>query len=1167
MTRNHSLNWINRPIHRDKIEARFIKKHERSLANVARSIEALEEEYSHETESTGSTEQEDDFFVLSLTRTGPRIIELIELGDIEYDDLEIISEKSLDFMPSSSVEGSNVALFDDIAVTGQTVSQMKSYLQNEYNMNVYPILLAIDGEEISISQDNLNYQLKLDPGKRFQFIHEMVNSFAFLNKPYDVDHAIFYSEIGPDQRNVFESIDDCYDLTTPYQAEHGFRRYSIIPGELDRTFLDSNVFVQGIGDTQIEKLRIYYDEQTGAVRYVPISIFSLHKKEARSRAIFSPTYEEYNELLSIGHKYLDTNRPSMAMFRLIWYLRSVITGQQYFQEYLTDIDENLSGNPLGESLNHRDLSILFGPDFAWEIRSELYNKQLATKRLSHTGFGQQQNAAGDSSSNQEYLPPDENQREVIEDITPYIEANLNQHSSLSEQVATVFEAFHMEVERGEIERYGGQTRGDYRKERDLGLSYPQIRKLLEDNEINLDGMNTEIEFSRTFDFLIDSGIQVPIFYEQNDILERAYRHGEGVLNNTRYAYLINSVADEVFSEVNNISDRRSLSKVTFEKIGFLIGDKLDNNEYWAQTATDVLSRLRKPLPDTGFSKRIRVSPGVHRHGRIQLIDPVGEVGGESLFTQWASEEGIIQEHSEQGVRKSGEWENTSKVKQKIVPDEMLYDFEAIGICCAHINKEIGNDPLVAITTCRTEGEFVNAARKEIELVMEKGRYSIIKSIEDLEETVKDREELLETAIVDLNTSSLINSVDDAIAQSRKSKQAVSDIGQKHNYWENLNMYISEIDTLFSEGDRHLNGIYRSSIKTYLDNLRQERNDSTDRSDFIREQTLHTGRLLKGLSQLLIDLGLTAKSILEQKNIRPALSSLFNSVSEWNRLVEGSTPGEGSNKFANLTKIDFGEADPPQLREKSKHPDDFRDKVLALKIINSTLPRIKNQLNVIEDVYNHTFQADEWSERHQTFYPDSNNPTIEDINSSWALWYDMKNSTSPDNEEASERLKEYLNGQFKNIEEDRGDLHFQHSMDDSKHLFAQSSETLIQCLRTLLRNSNDAGIVNRIGVCRIRPNELTRNVESGSYNSELAHRLSKRLGNSVEKFEHISESDQGHTLNISEDVLIDVFDDEPANILTQWRITQQADRMISYQGIPRRIKTHSFDIEMPDHTDE
>jgi len=1166
MPRTHSLNWINRPIHRDELDAKFIEKHETSLGSVARSIKQLELEYS---ESNGPKEpggHSEDFYVLSLTRTGPRIIELMELGDIKYDDAAFVSEKSLDFMPSKSFKGANVALFDDIAVTGQTISRMCSHLEMEYEMNVYPHLLAIDDERLSIDRDPLNYQLELSPGKRFQFIHEMVNAFTFLNKPYDVDHAIFYSEIGPNNREVFESLDDCYDLTTPYQAEHGFRRYAIIPGKLDRTFLDSHVFNQGVGDTQIEKLRIYYDEETGAVRYVPVSIFSLHKRLARSQALFSPSYDQYNELLSMGHNYLDTNSPSMAMFRVIWYLRSVITGQQYFREYLTDIDDSLCGSPLGEALNHRDLSILFGPEFGWKLRSSLYESQISSNESSSTPFGPPHDEVQEGVSSQSPVSFDESQNVVVEEISDYVNTNLNHQASISEQLATVFEAFHVEVERDAIGRYGGQTEGKSRRERDVGLSYPQIRSLLEDSGANLNNTGAEIGLSLSFDFLIDSGVQVPMFYERDHILERAYRHGEGVLNNTRYAYLVDSVAEAVFEEVRAIDNSRLFSKVAFEKIGFLIGDKLDNNKYWAQTATDLLSLLREPISKEAMTNRIRVGPGVHRHGRIQEIEMLGEMGTERLFNQWATEEGIVDENKK-GVQKSSEWKNTSKIDRNIVPDEMLNDFEAIGICCSHINKELGNDPLIAITTCRTEGEFVNAARKEIELVFENPQYSLPKSISNLSGVVEDHDKLLESGLIDLESSSLINTFDEIINQARAAKSAISDIQQKHGYWKNLNEYIEDIDNMFDTSGRHLQLIYKSGLKTYLENLSQQRADGTDRSDHIRKKTLYTARVIKRLSNFIINLALAAKSILSQRNIRPTLATFFNSITEWNHLIEETAPGSGNLEFAQLSKLDLSSTNVTPLRERSTNPDRYQDTVVALRIVNELLDPVMSQLEAIEAVYEHTYKVDEWKERYEKFYPESNSSVIEDIETTWALWYDMKDSTAPDNEAAASRLKSHLNNRFSEIKAETDDGYFQTGMDDSKHIFTSSREGLLRYLQALLEASDDLGIVERVGVCKTRPNEVRRNVETGKFNSDLAHRLSNRLGEFPRAVADYEEPAGEHTLTLSEDVLADVFDRDLPSTLTDWKVSKRAEQITSFNGVNRRIKVHAFHIDSPTTTNE
>jgi hypothetical protein len=543
------------------------------------------------------------------------------------------------------------------------------------------------------------------------------------------------------------------------------------------------------------------------------------------------------------------------------------------------------------------------------------------------------------------------------------------------------------------------------------------------------------------------------------------------------------------------------------------------------------------------------------------------MGTKRLFNQWAKEEGIIKPDPQNGIRKSSEWNTSSNIEQSIVPDEMLNDFEAIGICCSHINKELGNDPLIAITTCRTEGEFVNAARKEIELVFENPHYSLPASVNDLASLVEGYDDLLESGMVDLDPRSLLDTLDDVIDQARAAKAAVSDIQQKHDYWKNLNEYIADIDSLFTTSDRHLQVIYKSGLKTYLENLGQERVDATDRSDHIRKKTLYTGRLIKRLAEVIINLALAAKAILSQRNIRPTLATFFDSVTGWNSLVRGDTPGSGNQEFAQLSQLDLPSASVTQLSERTTDPSRYQDKVVALQIVNDLLPDVKSQLNTIEAVYDHTYKVDAWQERYQTFYPESSSSIIEDIETMWALWYDMKDSTAPDNEATANRLKNHLNSRFSEIKAETDDGYFQTSMDDSKHIFTSSHDTLLRYLHALLRASDDCGIVERIGICKTRPSEVRRNMETGKFNSDLAHRLSNRLGEFPRTVADYKEPTEKHTLTLSEDVLADVFDHDLSSELADWEVIKQTEQITSFNGVPRRIMVHSFHIDSAPETNE
>jgi len=102
------------------------------------------------------------------------------------------------------------------------------------------------------------------------FCSELVKSFAYLNRPYDIDHPIFYITLNNEDLEKIcerEFLDTAYEFSTSFHRLIGKRRISFIPELVIKEDLIKAFFKNRSGiSSQIIKCQLYYDEITVVVK-------------------------------------------------------------------------------------------------------------------------------------------------------------------------------------------------------------------------------------------------------------------------------------------------------------------------------------------------------------------------------------------------------------------------------------------------------------------------------------------------------------------------------------------------------------------------------------------------------------------------------------------------------------------------------------------------------------------------------------------------------------------------------------------------------------------------------------------------------------------------------------------------------------------------------------
>ena len=549
-------------------------------------------------ESIGNTlEQEKPDFILALSRKGPRLLELLHIWGIWESEVPVITEKSLDFVPPKEFEGKKVVIFDDIVISGTTLKELVQNLIEKYEAEFKVVCLAIDKDTIAFEKDDEGgYWIELDNGKkflldhkltlkkdeRFIFCNEIVRSFIFLNKPYDIDYPVFYIDMNPD--NLLSLVkcsgsDTSYNLTTIYQDKNGFSRYSFIPCfNYNMTCFINKKFQS---DAQIAKLRLYYDATHESAAFVPIVTFGIDSKVFERENIFVENFQFFNRLIDDISGFIEPANRKQALYRLVWYLLNYLYCISFIIRNYSDSHEQLVVAP-SKILNHQDLNLIFGLsasklilDFLDHYHHEVLKK---FKEGEVTVSVPIREIDKPSSSRKERESTFDKKRKLIYDeIRPYIETHLNKDDTLTNQMATIFEGLYYikEIPTQNRIREMGISGVEHERLR-TGFSYEQVKEIMCDQEIiQRESQDVDIKLSLATDFLVDAGIEIPLFYYERDdsFFERAYRYGEDALSSRKYGYLISVTLQNLFEYIYELDGASTLPKIALEKKGVLIQEE------------------------------------------------------------------------------------------------------------------------------------------------------------------------------------------------------------------------------------------------------------------------------------------------------------------------------------------------------------------------------------------------------------------------------------------------------------------------------------------------------------------------------------------------------------------------------------------------------------------
>ena len=937
-------------------------------------------------EISSTIRREKPDLIVGLSRKAPRLLELLRLTGIWTQRIPVISEKALDFIPAQELTGKRILVFDDIVISGTTVTNVLSHLAQKYSARLKFVCLAIDKDTIALNEDGehnywvkltnserilLDYKVPLSKDERFIFCNQIVRSFALLNKPYDIDYPIFYASLEPDvMSSLFTQSepDKAYNLTTVQQFDKGFLRYTFLPVDQNNAErLCTTILAESRSCPQICKIRSYSDRQTGQTAFVPIVTFSINSEFIKEEHVFSKRFSCYADLIRQVKDLVDPRNEAQAMYRLVWYIVGYLYGLHFIQRNISRRDGFGFFKP-SQMLRDSDLFYIFGPSLTPIILSALdsyYERTIQELEEMHDASGNSDQHK-DRSSPEDTEPEclfDARRQELYGEILPYLTSHICNDQPLTDRMATVFEGLYYlkEIPTQETIKEVGIEGYEY-KRLGVGFTLPQITHMLKIQGASPDNCHDiDVKVSLALDFLVDAGIAIPIFYYERDDghFERAYRYGEDALSAKQYGYMIASTLRRLFHYTTNNHGKDVLPRIVLEKIGVMLQE-----EVLRADVADILQGLLDPR-----DRRLVISPCYGRFGKVLSISD--EAYEESifhpfLFTMWCTREGITESvnggltYSDEFFRKMA---FPDESLPKLISPTKLAIFESLAILLYHINSALDKgakcDYLIALSACSDHETYLYALREELQLFFKSHGYRFDWPLTKTIEYVEGNREHSQTAVRQALASLLSGSY-----------SAAHEIRHKKSLWDNIPEMIGGIEKCFQDSDLWLRIAYSQNLKHHVDKigvahdvpmgfpLRQFREEI----ETLGELCIYLATILRNLLEIAnkccklrpTKSGLPHKGDLNL--ISERLTGLGESITAWNHLQSRYTEIT-SAVLPTMTSI--GKIDPSSYgRSIDEH----------VRLMETVVPEVHSAFSAMQDVFNRRYALPVWEDRMTQLFP-------------------------------------------------------------------------------------------------------------------------------------------------------------------------------------------------------
>lgn len=472
---------------------------------------------------------------------------LEELGLIHLDGY-VTSDRSLDIC-GDWLTGKDITIIDDAVVSGTTlyttIQKLRQARVREISIQILTVNEAWYTPELLQDENGKSYVFpvynKLSDNICIKLCNDIVQAISLVPRPYDVDFPLYRSitiseyEI---RRILVLNNWETHDLRTDLQKQHGIFNFTLLPNQSELRRI-SKLF--GLDFTQHcnIKIRIYG------------RVLSAKKKQYSLRISPFVIFREMS--VDVLHKIFyaiisDHSQINTAMFSK-WESASQLRFLQFYYShqlatYWLDRIGHLLDKPIKLDYSYRNLSFLFPEQYIPIIKTA--NQRFV--KLTFSTF------SADVHKSPPYIACS-----VYKEVDP-ISINARLYEPFLEMYHDKEIPCRKLVKEQGKHIFNDDQYKELRNRLNQGLSFQDLEKRLSDCNCYYDVWK---KVSLFIDYSIDAGIIVPIVQQENNIIFRAYRHGEDVLFGRREEMMYTKMLS-LFAKYSDSSS--GISKVSAEKM-------------------------------------------------------------------------------------------------------------------------------------------------------------------------------------------------------------------------------------------------------------------------------------------------------------------------------------------------------------------------------------------------------------------------------------------------------------------------------------------------------------------------------------------------------------------------------------------------------------------------
>ena len=1064
-------------------------------------------------------------YIIAMPRKAPRLLELCRYWGMDVGDFPIITDKAIWFLNGIALEHKKKLIVDDIIIVGSTISWL---LKDNPILQDAKVLCLIRHdkwftEELFLEPNlpkkvPISWIITLTQHDAAVFCSSLVRSIAYLNKPYDIEHPIFYSALSStDLENLCdkEFPDTAYEVSTSFHRVIGKRRISLIPDPVIKEQFIKVVFGNDCKVLpQIIKCRLYYDESTNSASFVPMFIFRAPLSDLDiEKPFFGEHFGDYSELIMDMIRPLPESFKTQAYHFLLTYIASYLCGLAFCTRNFNEDQKSIYFGQPSNFLSLKDLTYLFGPHFARELLYRLnllYPETIETfHKLSDHIFDSPKYYHWETKSPAFPINPfahDQIASVLYEKIKPYLNDNISKRETLIDKVACIFEALFLLKEIPARHRIKAKKSLEGEERRlAMGFNYEQIRQILIDYKaIDPNDLSLNIRLSLVVDILVDKGIMIPFYKEKNGKFERIYRYGEDGLLQQKMGFLLANTLRELNSHIRELKQKDYIPKVALEKILVLLKQKLERTPehvQFLQTNTKAGIRTFDLKLDYCIHGAIVVESHQERESRQT-----------NWLTDWCLKRGILEEgqrgyvYSDKFFRNLSAEGEVNPEDNSMVSDKISSEYLMLALSALYIDSTIDPSPdnkyLICLSTCYDIDSTLEAMRKELEFLFEDksfpfGEGYLIKGLLG----VLSRHLISYLSKRKIDITGLWEKCD---RELKNADIAANSLKEKHNLFMEKGKIIKHIEEYFE------NLKPGNPYKVYYQN--QLKPDVINRIK--REAEIPLSPKKESALKKLLQFGCLCVDIC---SILKICSSITKS------LIDGSkTKGKTLHKATQdriLREIENLKRGIKALNEKVRACDILFFGIRLPEINQITL---KNALQITEwaqtysnlieeitklwdsmtEIYQQNYSSSAWRHQEEILSPkDSRETPLE-----WVIWYDIKDSQgkkNPANKGKTPRLKDAINSALDRTRNNLGEGKFTMEVpgkDDQRFIHTCKKESIPMFLKVLLETLDDFDMFVRVGIASIHDTgeKILRISGSDLLESERNFALPKRLGECLRK---------------------------------------------------------------------